>query len=69
MKEQLEARLVDLKRELEAGQKLLADLDLQRATTQSTLLRITCAVQVIEELLAADANSAGKAPTAISAAR
>jgi hypothetical protein len=69
MREQLEARLADLKRELEAGQKLLADLDQQRATTQSTLLRIMGAAQVLEELLAADATSAGRAPTAISAAR
>lgn len=58
MRTRLEQRLVELKRELEAGQKMAADLDKQRAELQATLLRITGAAQVIEELLASEAEPA-----------
>jgi ABC-type transporter Mla subunit MlaD len=47
----IEARLQDLKREFEAGQKLLRDLDAKQAEVRDTLLRIGGAVQVLEELL------------------
>ena len=51
MKEQLEQRLTELKAECAAGQKMLADLQAQQANLQQTLLRISGAMQVLEELL------------------
>ena len=51
MKEQLEQRLQSLKTEYEAGQKMLADLEAKQANLQTTLLRISGAIQVLEEML------------------
>ena len=47
MHEQLEQRLKELKTELEAGQKMLADLDAQRTNLRDKLLRISGAIQVL----------------------
>jgi len=44
--------VTELKSEYEAGQKMLADLETQKADLQTTLLRIGGAIQVLEELLA-----------------
>ena len=52
MKTQLQQRLQELQAEFEAGQKQLADLEQQRATLEQTLLRISGAIQVLEEELA-----------------
>ena len=52
MKQQLEQRLQSLKAEFESGQKMLADLEGKQATLRDTLLRISGAIQVLEELLA-----------------
>jgi predicted nuclease with TOPRIM domain len=52
MREQLEQRLKQLKAEFEEGQKMLADLEARQANLKTTLLRISGAVQVLEELLA-----------------
>ena len=54
MRGQLEQRLQQLKAEFETGQKMLADLEQKRANLEQTLLRISGAVQVLEELLSAD---------------
>jgi len=51
MKEQLEQRLQSLKTEYEEGQKMLADLESKQANLQGTLLRISGAIQVLEEML------------------
>jgi chromosome segregation ATPase len=51
MKEQLNARLQQLKNEYEAGQRMLADLDARAQEVRSTLLRIGGAIQVLEEEL------------------
>ena len=51
MREQLAQRLKDLKAEFESGQKMLADLETQQARLRDTLLRISGAIQVIEEEL------------------
>jgi predicted nuclease with TOPRIM domain len=51
MKEQLEARLQELKAEFEAGQKMLAELEQKKINLEQTLLRISGAIQVLEELL------------------
>ena len=52
MKEQLKQRLKELKAEFEAGQKKLAEVQAQQADLQNTLLRISGAIQVLEEVLA-----------------
>jgi septal ring factor EnvC (AmiA/AmiB activator) len=52
MREQLEQRLKQLKAEFEAGQKMLADLEAKQASVRETLLRISGAIQVLEEELA-----------------
>lgn len=52
MKEQLTERLEKLKGEFESGKKMLADLEAKQANLQQTLLRISGAIQVLEELLA-----------------
>ncbi len=52
MKEQLSSRLAELKAEYESGQKMLADLERRQLELQQTLLRISGAIQVLEELLA-----------------
>ncbi len=52
MQEQLQQRLLDLKREYESGQQMLADLERRQNELQQTLLRISGAIQVLEELLA-----------------
>jgi len=51
MKEQLERRLERLKNEFELGQKMLTDLETQQVNLKTTLLRISGAIQVLEELL------------------
>ncbi len=52
MKEQLQQRLESLKAEFESGQKVLAELDAKQANLHETLLRISGAIQVLEEELA-----------------
>lgn len=52
MKEQLEQRLQSLKAEFDSGQKMLAELEAKQTNLRSTLLRISGAIQVLEEMLA-----------------
>ncbi len=52
MQEQLQKRLQSLTTEYKAGQKALANLESQKANLQETLLRISGAIQVLEEELA-----------------
>jgi predicted nuclease with TOPRIM domain len=54
MKDKLEQRLKELKSEFESGQTMLSDLEAQQANLKTTLLRISGAIQVLEELLSAD---------------
>jgi len=65
MRAQLEQRLTDLKAEFAAGQKMLAELETKQTTLRETLLRISGAIQVLEEELARTAppgcNSAAPA--------
>lgn len=58
MRERLEKRLNELKAELEAGEKLLADITSKQGSLQGSLLRISGAIQVLQEVLA----SGGEAP-------
>ena len=59
MKSQLEQRLKELKTEFDAGQKMLAELEGKRASLQESMLRISGAIQVLEELLDAPATEPG----------
>ncbi|MGB9939418.1 hypothetical protein [Methanosarcina sp.] len=59
MKQQLEQRIRKLKTEFEAGQKMLADLEMKQANLRDTLLRISGAIQVLEELNAAESSAGG----------
>lgn len=56
MRQQLTQRLSQLKAEFEAGQKMLADLETKKSELQATVLRISGAIQVLEELLAQDSE-------------
>jgi hypothetical protein len=51
MKQQLEQRLEELRAELEAGQKTLAELESKEKNLRNTLLRISGAIKVLEEEL------------------
>ena len=52
MQEQLKQRLNELKAEYESGQQVLAELEAKQANLKETLLRISGAIQVLEEELA-----------------
>lgn len=52
MKEKLQQRLQALKTEYEAGQRMLAELEAKQTSLRETLLRISGAIQVLEETLA-----------------
>ena len=56
MRERLDQRLKELKAEFEAGQKMLAELEAKEASVRQTMLRISGAIQVLEELLAGAAS-------------
>lgn len=53
MREQIEARLEELRREFETGNTRLRELEDQATMLRQTLLRISGAIQVLEEALAA----------------
>jgi prefoldin subunit 5 len=63
MREQLQARLDDLKRQYQLGEGQLRELGRQEAALRETLLRITGAIQVLEELLNASAAEVASAET------
>lgn len=62
MRTQLETRLQALKAEFDAGQKMLGDLESRQAQLRETMLRISGAIQVLEELLAADGPATAAPP-------
>ena len=64
MRDQIEQRLAELKTEFDAGQKMLAELDQKRASLEQTLLRISGAIQVLDELLdpSSGAQTSSSAP-------
>jgi hypothetical protein len=61
MREQIERRLEELKAEFEAGQKMMADLEQRKVNLEQTLLRISGAIQVLDEVLASEQPMAGAA--------
>lgn len=54
MREKLQARVEELKREFETGQARLRELEAQEARLRETMLRISGAIQVLEEALAGE---------------
>lgn len=54
MREQAERRVTELREEQQKGQQMLAELDGRAAELRQTLMRISGAIQVLEELLAHD---------------
>jgi chromosome segregation ATPase len=59
MRNKLEERLRELRGELESGRAMLDELEAKKTNLQATLLRITGAIQVLEELLASESESDG----------
>ncbi len=62
MKSQLETRLQELRTEYETGLGVMNDLQKKQDELRTTLMRISGAIQVLEELLATEApedDSAG----------
>jgi len=71
MKIQLEQRLEELKAEYESGQKMIAETEANLGNMRSSMLRISGAIQVLEELLAATEDAPkgdGKAKEAVTIA-
>lgn len=62
MKKQLQDRLVNLREEFESGQKMLRELQLQEDKLRESLLRISGAVQVLEEELARESETPACSP-------
>jgi len=60
--QQLEKRLEQLRQEFASGQNQLAELDQKRANLRDTLLRISGAIQVLEEELGEQADE-GSTPS------
>ena len=58
----MKERLAELKAEFEKGQQHLRLLDQQRAELHDTLLRISGAIQVLEELLAQNDHKESERP-------
>lgn len=57
MKDKIQQRLQSLKTEFEAGQKMLAELEARQAHLRDNLLRISGAIQVLEETLDEDSQA------------
>jgi predicted nuclease with TOPRIM domain len=53
MREQVESRLKTLRNEFEMGQVRLRELEAQQSHLRETLLRISGAIQILEEVLSA----------------
>ena len=57
MQEQLKGRVKILRKEFETGQTRLRELEAQQVMLRETLLRISGAIQVLEELLGGNGAS------------
>ena len=57
MKEQLEKRLNELKAEFESGQRVLAEYESKAANLRETIIRISGAIQVLEEELGGNSQA------------
>lgn len=64
MREQVEERLNALQAEFKAGQEILTDLETRETNVRNTLVRISGAIQVLEELLNQEVSTRFSAETA-----
>ncbi len=63
MRDKLQARLAELREEYDRGRETLEGLEAQVASVRATMLRISGAIQVLEELAAeGEDGSDGRAP-------
>lgn len=62
MRERIEARLEELRRESARGQARLEELAAQQDALRDTLLRIGGAIQVLEEVLAQGGEGGSSSP-------
>jgi len=62
MRDQVTRRREELAAELESGREMLAQLDARRAELETTLLRISGALQVLDELLSDQPGTAAAEP-------
>jgi predicted nuclease with TOPRIM domain len=62
MQQQIQSRIEVLKNEFETGQAKLRELEIQQARVRETLLRISGAIQVLEEMLAANRSDQEPVP-------
>jgi prefoldin subunit 5 len=65
VREQLEQRVSELRAEQQKGQQMLAELEAKRAELRQTLLRISGAIQILEELLVGAAQQDGQVPATV----
>lgn len=59
MRDQLQERLQELRNEYATGQRKLQEVEAQRMQLSETMLRISGAIQVLEEVLAGGADASG----------
>jgi predicted nuclease with TOPRIM domain len=62
MQQQIQSRIAVLKSEFETGQEKLRELEMQQSRIRETLLRISGAIQVLEEML--ESNKTDEEPAA-----
>lgn len=60
MKEQVSARIEQLRAEYDKGRATVEELEAKLQSVRSTMLRISGAIQVLEELLQEEAKPAGE---------
>jgi prefoldin subunit 5 len=61
----MEKRLTELREQLDVGRQQLELLDRQRAELRDTVLRISGAVQVLEEMLAEEGAASDREPAPV----
>jgi len=64
VQEQIESRLDELKQEFTRGQARFQELEAQQSALRETLLRISGAIQVLDEVLAGASAASGTGPQA-----
>jgi hypothetical protein len=69
VRDQLTARLSELEQACEIGERRLLEIDAQRARLRETLLRVSGAIQVLHELLDANAPNCQASVTLASQTR